>query len=116
MNGDLVLTPGGFRHKSLVNPIDPGHGLTRLETGELADLEIATAKVTRLAKPPVLQAQFAVHGPGGAPQAAQGPAPGALPNGWQTYAWWDSGEHPITYFSTEWTVPPAPVTSHGQTI
>lgn len=115
MNGDMILTPGGFRDKSLVNPISPGHGLT-LESGEPADLELATGKVTLLAKPPALQAQFAAHGPSGVPKAALGPAPGALPNGWQTYAWWDSGAHSITYFLTDWTVPPAPATSHGQTI
>jgi hypothetical protein len=112
----MVLTPGGFRSKSFVHAIDAGHALTKLDTGELADLELATHKVTHLAKPPAQQAQFAVHGPGGAPAAQKGPAPGALPNGWQTYGWWDSGGKSISYFATEWVVPPAPHTSSGQTV
>jgi hypothetical protein len=116
MSDDLVLTPGGFRPRSFVNVIEPGHGLTRLETGEFAKLELATGKVTQLAKPSVGQAQFTAHGPHGAPKGPSTPGPGAIANGWQVYAWWDSANKSLTSFSTEWIVPPAPSTSSGQTI
>jgi hypothetical protein len=116
MSDDLVLTPGGFRPKSFVNAIEPGHKLTVLETGLFAKVELATNKTTEITKPPTLTAQFAVHGPEGAPKGHLAPPPGALPNGWQTYAWWDSSDKSITYFLTDWVVPPAPSTSSGQTI
>jgi hypothetical protein len=116
MDDDLVLTPGGFRPKSFVNAIEPGHALARLEKGQFAKIELATKKVMEFPAPPAEHAQFAAHGPGGAPKGHLAPPPGALPNGWQTYAWWDSGNKSISYFSTEWTVPPAPSTSSGQTI
>jgi hypothetical protein len=116
MSDELVLTPGGFRPRSFVNPVEPGSGLTALETGEIAKLELQTGKITRLAKPPALHAQFAVHGPGGAPKGHLAPPPGTHPNGWQTYGWWDSGNKSISYFATDWAVPPAPSTSSGQTI
>ena len=118
MNNDLVLTPGGFRSKQLVNAIEPGHALNLLETGEFAKVEIASKKViARFAKPPALQAQFAAHGPNGAPKGSLAPPPGpSLPNGWQTYGWWDSGANSLSYFLTEWIVPPAPATSSGQII
>jgi hypothetical protein len=118
MSEELVLTPGGFRPKSLVNAVEPGHGLNLLvDTGELAKVELATNKVIQtFAKPPGLQAQFAAHGPGGGPKGHLAPPPAALPNGWQTYGWWDSGAKSITYFSTAWIVPPAPSTSSGQIV
>jgi hypothetical protein len=116
MSEDLVLTPGGFRPKGFVNAIDPGFGLTLLDTGEFAKLELSTNKVTHFAKRPALQAQFAAHGPHGGPKGHLAPSPGALANGWQIYAWWDSVNKSLTHFSTEWTVPSAPSTSSGQTI
>jgi len=116
MSDDLVLTPGGFRPRSLVNAIEPGHALRRLGEGQFAKVEIATKRMTEFPKPPAHQAQFAAHGPGGAPKGHLAPPPGALPNGWQTYAWWDSGAKSISYLATEWTVPPAPSTSPGQTV
>jgi len=116
MADEVVLTPGGFRPESFVPAVQPGHGLTLLATGEIADLELATDEVTHFPKPPALQAQFAAHGPAGAPEGRLAPPPGPLPNGWQTYGWWDSGNNSIAYFSTDWTVPPSPATSSGQTI
>jgi hypothetical protein len=116
MSNDLVLTPGGFRSRELVNAIEPGHSLNLLDTGEFAKIETSTKKVTRFAKPPGLQAQYAAHGPHGAPKASLAPPAGGLASGWQTYGWWDSGAQSLTYFLTEWTVPPAPATSSGQIV
>jgi hypothetical protein len=117
MSDKLVLTPGGFRPSSFVKSVEPDHGITVLDTGVFAKLNLATNTVTEIVSPPAaLHAQFAAHGPGGAPAAALAPPPAAFPNGWQTYAWWDSADQSITYFSTEWSVPSAPSTSSGQTI
>lgn len=116
MTDNLVLTPGGFRPKGFVHAIDPDHALTQLDTGEFAMREISTNKITHFAKPPAGQAQFAAHGPQGAPKGSQAPPPGPLTNGWQTYGWWDSVSKSLTDFSTVWTVPPAPHTSSGQTV
>jgi hypothetical protein len=116
MSNDMVLTPGGLRPRGFVNAIEPGHELRLLETGEFVKLELATKNVTHFAKPPAGQAQFAVPGPHGGPTGQLAPSPGALANGWQTYGWWDSGGKSLSYFSTQWTVPPAPATSSGQTI
>jgi hypothetical protein len=116
MSDDLVLTPGGFRSKSLVNLIEPGHELHAQDTDAFAKVELATKKVTQLAKPPALQAQFAAHGPQGGPKGAAAPPPGTFTNGWQVYTWWDSDGKSLTYFATEWVVPPAPATSSGQIV
>jgi hypothetical protein len=117
MSDELVLTPGGYRPKSFVNAIEPGHGLTVLDTGEFAMFATATNKVVaQFARPPGLEAQFTVHGPNGPPPTQSAPPPGALPGGWQTYACWGTTEDAITYFATQWSVPPAPSTSSGQTI
>jgi hypothetical protein len=116
MTDDHVLTPGGFRHKSLVHPIEPGHAVTRLDTGEFAKVHLATKKTLKFTEATGQLAQFAAHGPAGSPKGSKAPPPGALPNGWQAFASWDSGDQSITYFATEWTVPPAPATSSGQIV
>lgn len=119
MADNLVLTPGGFRDKALVHNIAPNHGVALLATGEFADHDFASNALTRVQTPPALTAQFAAHGPSGASASAGAPAGApvpALPAGWQTYAWWDSGSQAITYFKTDWTVPPAPAASSGQTV
>jgi hypothetical protein len=116
MSEDLVLTPGGFRPKGFVTLIEPGHALTQLDTGEFAKLEISTNKVVQIPKPPADKGEFAAHGPHGAPKGSHAPPPGPLTNGWQTYAWWDSGGKSLTDFTTTWSVPHAPGTSSGQTV
>jgi hypothetical protein len=120
MAEQMVLTPGGFRPKSLANLVEPGHRLT-LDNGVIAKIELATSKLTHFPAPPAVKVPFGAIRPGGATIAQHalstaGPQPGALPNGWQTYAWWDSGGPSITSFSTTWIVPPAPSTSSGQTV
>jgi Fungal fucose-specific lectin len=119
----LVLTPGGFRPKSFVNFIEPGFGLI-LDQRVMRKIDLATRRMIDLPAPPALQVTFGAFGPGRTPLAppATGKAvpsaqPGALPDGWQTYAWWDSGASAsITSFATTWTVPQAPGTDSGQVV
>jgi hypothetical protein len=115
MSDDLVLTPGGYRPRSFVHAIEPGYGLTLLNTGEFGKVELRTQTVMRFPKPSG-HAQFAAHGPGGAPKGHSAPPPAPMANGWQTYGWWDSGDKSIGYFTTDWVVPAAPATSSGQTV
>jgi len=115
MADDLVLTPGGFRSKSLVHAFEPDHGLTLLDSGDFADVELATGKSAVITKPSSARSEFRAHGPTGAGSPSLRPTP-ALPSGWQIYAWWDSDGKSITYFGTDWVVPPAPKVSSGQTV
>ena len=49
--------------------------------------------------------------------ARRGDAVPALGSGWIVYADWSNNTGtPVSYFSTTWTVPPAPATQSGQTI
>ncbi|WP_291522548.1 hypothetical protein [Branchiibius sp. NY16-3462-2] len=123
-----VLTPGGWKHRSLVHEVPPGmrveHHRGRLR---LVD-EDGQHEIDCGAEP--------VHPPGRPLQprasseslrtraellsrrsAASKKAVPALGEGWITYASWtnDTGT-PVSRFSTTWTVPPAPRTDHGQTI
>src|SRR5215831_4155454 len=112
----MVLTPGGFRPKSLVHFIEPGHGLI-LEKGVISKINLITKELTHFPEPPAHRVPFGAFGPGRAPAPpAPSEVPGALPDGWQTYAFWDSGGTPITSFSTTWLVPQPPSTTSGQTI
>lgn len=64
MSDDLVLTPGGWRHRDFVHLIEDGHELSQLGTGEFAKREIATNNMIHFAKPPPgAQAEYLVHGP-----------------------------------------------------
>jgi hypothetical protein len=120
MAEEIVLTPGGYRPKSFANLVEPGHRLT-LDNGVIAKIELATSKVIQFPTPPAIIIPFGAARPGGAASPPPAPSvaavkPGALPNGWQTYAWWDSGGASISSFATTWVVPPAPSTNSGQTI
>ena len=116
MAEEMVLTPGGLRPKSLVHFIEPSHGLI-LEKGVISKINLITKELTQFPEPPANRVPFGAFGPGRAPAPpAPSEVPGALPDGWQTYAWWDSGGTPITSFSTTWLVPQPPSTTSGQII
>ncbi|MEA2993062.1 MAG: hypothetical protein QOD40_1982 [Alphaproteobacteria bacterium] len=114
MPEEQVLTPGGYRPKSLVHHIEPGHSL-RME-GErvkkihpsghvVADLGLIAAKA---GPHPLMPMNVAI------PQSVLKPA---LGGGWITYAGWTNNSgHPLSSFRTTWVVPPAPATHSGQTI
>jgi hypothetical protein len=95
---DHVLTPGGFRHKSLVHAIERGeavrrvnhrHAKVQLKTGALMQLTVSAPDV----------------------------AIPAMGSGWVASAGWtnDSGA-PVTSFATTWRVPPPPAVPADQTV
>jgi hypothetical protein len=109
---DLVLTPGGYRPKSVVQALEPGHRVSGAN-GRLRVLKPDGSVVTDLGPLPVR--------PGDAPlQPANVSVPKekvpGLGVGWITYASWLNTGKPITSFKTTWMVPPAPTTQSGQTI
>ena len=96
---NLVLTPGGFRHPSLVHRVEPGQAV-HLAAGRLRLMNLKTKAFIEVSKASV-----------GAEEV-----PG-LGTGWIAYAYWINGTgSPITSFSTTWRVPPAPATQASQTI
>ncbi len=107
------LTPGGYRHRSLVHYIEPGNHLDlasgnirKMHSSGLEVLDFGPLRI-RPGTEPLMPANVARH-PSRQP---------ALGSGWITYAYWtnDTG-HPVSRFATTWVVPPAPATDHGQTI
>ncbi len=100
MPANLVLTPGGFRHPSLVHRVAPGHALDVAAAGRVRLMNLATKATTEVALPDL-------H-PGDVP---------GLGTGWIAYAFWkNTTGAPVSSFRTTWRVPPAPATDSGQTI
>jgi antitoxin (DNA-binding transcriptional repressor) of toxin-antitoxin stability system len=97
--GNLVLTPGGFRPRAMVEQVQPGESLQILQDRVmLRDFHSDAVRETALlAAPPE-------HLP-------------ALGSGWIAYAFWnnDTGRT-LASFRTTWQVPPAPATQGNQTI
>jgi acylphosphatase len=93
---ELVLTPGGYRHESLVHSVDAGVAVDH-------DLEKRTIRLTNLDTNAVVEeVPIAPTAPGVVP---------ALGSGWITYAYWNNGTGtPLSSFTTMWQVPPAPST------
>jgi hypothetical protein len=96
---DHVLTPGGFRHRSMAHFVKKGQRIRR----QLNVLNVMAENTDQ-------------------PVASHGIASEDLPipdlgSGWITYTSWtnDTGK-PIATFSTQWAVPPVPQTASGQTI
>src|SRR5690349_2274233 len=110
---DLVLTPGGYRHRSLVHRIEAGHAV-RASAGRLQKVHNSGRVVadlgplhTRLDRDPLMPKNVSRF-PGKKP---------ALGSGWIVYADWSNATgNAITSFETSWTVPPEPTTQSGQTI
>lgn len=114
MPEDLVLTPGGYRPRSMVHFIENGHSL-RMDGLRVLKLDPAGSLIAdigfiepKLTLQPLMPANVAV------PAAAPVPTYGS---GWIAYAGWtnDTGS-PVSLFRTTWTVPPVPSTQSGQTI
>jgi hypothetical protein len=99
MASNLVLTPGGYRHPSLVHRVEAGHAI-HLSEGKTRLRNLATGALIDVPEHKI--------------------QPGDVPgfgSGWIADAFWlnDTG-NPVTSFKTTWRVPPAPATSSGQTI
>ena len=116
MSSNLVLTPGGYKPADLVHHAEAGTVIDG-SGGRLRQLSSAGAvladhgpMLVRAAGRPLQPLNIRL------PELAEGVVP-AFGTGWIVYAGWtNTTGHPITSFSTTWTVPPAPSTSSGQTI
>lgn len=99
MASNLVLTPGGFRHSSLVHRVEPGHAV-HFSEGKTRLRNLATGAMIDVPEHKI--------------------QPGDVPgfgSGWIADAFWQNATgNPVTSFKTTWRVPPAPATSSGQTI
>jgi len=99
IKSDIVLTPGGFRPRSLVHKVESGLGL-RGGDGHVDLIDLTTERVI---KTPLVSRT---------PQEIP-----ALGSGWIVYTYWNNGTgRPISVFKTTWTVPAVPKTEGGQTI
>jgi hypothetical protein len=100
MATDIVLTPGGFRHRSLVHAVGEGEALFAMDRF-VQKLDLSSNALIDMAEIAVL-----------APEEVP-----ALGSGWITYAFWNNGTgKAITSFGTTWIVPDAPSAQDGQTI
>src|SRR5216684_1149911 len=96
---NLVLTPGGFRPRSLVHQVGPRHAL-HAAGGRMLMVNLATDAMVDVPKVTVR------------PEAIP-----ALGSGWIAYAYWNNGTGaPLSTFRTTWRVPPPPATQSNQTI
>jgi hypothetical protein len=99
MANGLVLTPGGYRHPSLVNRVEPGHAL-HVAAGRVALRRLATNTLIAIPEAAVPQEEVP-----------------ALGSGWIAYAYWNNGTgNSISAFRTTWQVPPIPATQSSQVI
>lgn len=115
MDEELVLTPGGYRPKSLVQLVAPDHVIDGSE-GRLTKVHPTTGEVLAdfgainlsLERAPYMPRNVSMH-----------PLRGlvGLGTGWIVYAEWNNNTgRPITLFKTSWVVPPEPANRSGQTI
>ncbi|MDQ4504551.1 tectonin domain-containing protein [Sinomonas sp. ASV322] len=110
---ELVVTPGGYRKRSLVHEIGPDHVLD-LSTGTVKQMHISGREVADFG--PIEQRDVGRRLMPDNVALRPGIVPG-LATGWIAYAdWSNTTGNPITRFATSWVVPPAPSTNHSQTI
>lgn len=121
---EMVMTPGGYRPKSDVHFIENGYHVSGKD-GILRKIHTATGEVVKelgkLKKSSPEEILLRQKLRKSQPQPEKSPAPGEVPapitDQWIVYSGWTNGSgNPISYFSTNWIVPPAPATQNGQTI
>jgi hypothetical protein len=96
---DHVLTPGGYRHRSLVHHVG-ARQIIKKSDGKLHLLNLDTNSLAELTTLP--EAQLTVP---------------EIGSGWITFASWSNNTgRSISRFKTTWAVPKAPTTQSGQTI
>ena len=89
---EFVLTPGGYRHRSLVHPV---------EAGVAVDVQADVIRLRNVETSDVIEEISPVP-------TAPGTVP-ALGSGWITYCYWNNGTGtPLSTFKTMWQVPPPP--------
>jgi len=108
-----VLTPGGYRPASQVHLIESGNMLSG-DGGRLRLIHPSGGVLSDFGPLPIRPGTAPLH-PANVfiPQEKIIPAFGS---GWITYVNWNNTGNPVTSFSTTWTVPPPPATQSGQTI
>jgi hypothetical protein len=101
VSSDQVLTPAGYMDKSKVHYIGDGYHLN-VANGRLQKLETKTGRIIEdygeVTRTPSQRVPYAT--------------------GWIAYAYWSNPNtsNPITYFTTNWTVPNVPSNKGSQTI
>jgi len=112
-DADMKLTPGGYRHKSIVHHVEHGHRLDG--TGDRIIQRDAVGNVVadhgevkrREGGKPLMPGNVHVPDNKVAP----------LGSGWISFAdWTNNSGYPLTLFVATWFVPPAPLTNSNQTI
>jgi hypothetical protein len=99
MNGEIILTPGGFRWLSQVHLIEKGH-VVRKEDKTTFEVNLATRSMKSLG--------VAMAGP---------PDKSLNEGGWIADArWLNATGTPVSLFISSWQVPPAPARKAEQTI
>jgi hypothetical protein len=99
MDADFILTPGGYRHRSLVHRVEPGYAV-RLSPEKAQLLDLATNALLDISKPTMAIGKFP-----------------ALGCGWIATSYWNNATgRAITSFRTTWQVPAEPATSSNQLI
>jgi hypothetical protein len=89
---NFVLTPGGFRHRSLVHKVEKGHGL------HLSDKRVQFIELASKARKDVPKGEVRL-----------GEVPD-LGSGWISYAYWNNGTgNSITSFPHDLESPACPV-------
>jgi hypothetical protein len=126
MPDDLVLTPGGYKPRGNVHHVPPEHAVRM--NGDLFEIHHRTrgfvrsvGRIQRHASTEPLMPNNIAHRPDPAkPFTNRGPGvPGAdgEVDGWLSFAGWTNATGaPISFFSTDWTVPEAPQNTGDQTI
>jgi hypothetical protein len=110
---DMVLTPGGMRHKAHVHKIPIGHHLDQrsnriVQRDEQGKVVADHGEIKHRPEDKPLM-------PGNVTLPPDSVAP--LASGWITFADWNNNSgQPASLFVATWHVPPAPTTASGQTI
>jgi hypothetical protein len=113
MTDQMIITPGGARHPSLVHKVEPGHTIDGT-AGRLRQFD-QTAKLIADFGPLAARPRDRALMPGNV--VLPHPTVPGLQSGWISYAsWLNSTGNPITVFRSTWVVPPAPATQSGQLI
>src|SRR6202000_3376 len=105
-----ALTPFGYRETANVHRVPEGYELMRMPDTHIRMHNPKTGDYTDFPKPIAVDQQRVPF------KENQQRVP-FTDNGWITFAYWYNHQGlPISYFGTDWTVPPNPKTYTGQTL
>jgi hypothetical protein len=110
---ELVLTPGGWRPKSVTHALEPGHHVSG-KGGRIRIVRTATGEVIKDMGKASKKNRFGGTGSG---KKSPGKSPNIPDNAWiENSQWTNTSGKPIVYFKTKWVVPPPPAKNDGQVI